>query len=169
MTPPRAGWFLVVTAILGGVPLSAQTRAQVAARGVVAVTPPALAAVGDLRFGVVRRGASVTIDPRSSGFAAKLVIAGEPDIEFAIDFGLPDALVAPGGGRLPVRFGPAGGCMAPNDDQTACAPFDPRQALQPGRDAAFFIWLGGSIDAAPEAHAGAYRGVVTATVQYTGV
>lgn len=170
MTTPRRAGLLLAAAVLCGGPAGAQSRGQIAVTGIVTATPPALAAVGDLRFGVLRRGGVVTVDPRSSGYAAKLVVAGEPEIEFAIDFDLPEALVERDGeARLPVSFGPTGACIARSDDQRACAPFDPSGRLQPGGSDGYYIWLGGSIEAVPGARAGAYEGAVTATVQYTGV
>jgi len=156
--------------VLVGAPTAAQHRGQVAARGVVAIAPPALAAVGDLQFDILRGGTAITIDPRSSGHAAKLVIVGASRVEFALDFGLPDTLVADGGlSALAVRFGPAGACLASHDRQAACELFDPSTTLRDGGGTGHYIWLGGTVETDPTLQPGTYIGIVTVTVQYTGI
>jgi hypothetical protein len=163
-------WVLLAALALGSGSAQAQDRGQIAVNAVVAVTPPTVAVLDDLSFGVLRPGGTATVDPRSSGYAGKLLISGAPDVEFVVRFDLPDALITPAGASVPVRFGPAGACVAVGDDQEGCTAFDlggtPREL---GDGGGYVIWLGGSVEATPETRAGDYQGSATATVHYTGI
>jgi hypothetical protein len=151
----------------------AQDRAQIAATAKVQVDPPTLTPVGNLQFGVLRRSTPVTVDAQASLSAVKLAIRGTSDIEFAIDFLLPEELEDASGRRtLPVHFGPDAACRSGHDDQAACHRFDPTVSF-PTRHTSpvgtYYIWLGGSVDPGPDPAPGDYIGTITATLQYTGV
>jgi hypothetical protein len=162
----------VLLAVLAG-PARGQSSANLTAVAVVTTEPPTLVAVEDLRFGPLREGEAVTVDPRSSLAAAKFEIHGASHVDFTLDFSLPQALrSARGQHTLAVRFGATDACAAPQDEQRACTAFNPassllRRRLQPGGSK--YIWLGGTIVADPSQAPGEYTGVVTATLRYTGV
>jgi Domain of unknown function (DUF4402) len=147
----------------GSIPVSANVPS-------IALT---IAGTRDLDFGPVVQGIPVTVDPQTAAAAGSFQINGRPNAEFQLSFTLPAALQS-GAFSLPISFGPASACGRITNVQATCATFDPavgrtariRTAGPPNNN--YFVWVGGTVTAAPGQPGGIYQGTITATAAYTG-
>jgi hypothetical protein len=146
-------------------PLGAQARTQ--------VVPPLLAlALNELDFGTVFPGIPLSVpvhDPRNAGL---FEVQGPPGASVRVEFILPGALAASGGGLLPVAFGPRDGYA---DFSRGRPPrglsFDPHAPVigSLGPNGRLYLRLGGTALPARTQPGGDYRATIFMTVYDLGM
>jgi hypothetical protein len=133
-----------------------------------------ITAVAELRFGSILPGALRTVDPQSSPGAGRFEIRGATGAEFELAITLPAELRSDTSGAvLPIDFGPQAGCVRAGIQPVGCQYYDPSATLTTrfpttaGSDEVISVWLGGTIQPAPDQLPGPYSGFATASVAYT--
>ena len=133
-----------------------------------------VAGVTGLRFGNIFPGTLRAIDPQTSPGAGRFEIRGGEGAEFELALVLPSELRSDTSSAvMPIRFGPRAGCHRDGVQPVDCQYYDPAVTLTArlpstgGRDGVFSVWLGGTVEPAPDQVPGPYTGFATATVAYT--
>lgn len=142
------------------------TAASTAAQGPPAA--PDVLPTRPLTWPALLPGETVRVSPRDDG-AAVFEVRGRPGRRVRVEFALPPALVAPGGGRVPLVVGPADATAAPQPTPEAAVPFDPRVPrvfTLSATDGRLWLWLGGRVAAPTTAPAGASATQVFVRVTY---
>jgi len=156
----RAIPLLVVLCLLaaGAQGISAQGR-QLRAQGAQA-----------LSFGDLLGGLPTTVLPTDPLNSGQIDIRGEKGSDVLVEFLLPDAMLGPGGARIPLTFGPGfGGYSVFNSIATQVA-FDPAlpQVVQLDKTGRGMLYLGGTAAPPPAAAVGSYSGTISLTISYVG-
>lgn len=121
----------------------------------------------DLTFGTVLPGIRTAINPHDVHRAGLFEIQGPANASVRIEFTLPAALTADGGGYLPLTFAAGDGYsdVSPGGPPHGVT-FDPRAALVTtlSADGRLFVRLGGSVQPLVPQLGGAYRATITLSV-----
>lgn len=133
-----------------------------------------ISAVAEIRFGSILPGAVRTIDPQTSPGAGRFEIRGAEGAEFELALSLPAELRSDGSPEaMPINFGPRAGCHREGAQPVGCQYYDPTStitarfptAAEPAQ--VFSVWLGATVQPAPDQTPGPYTGSVTASLAYT--
>jgi hypothetical protein len=133
-----------------------------------------ITSVTGLHFGSFTPGAPRTVDPQTSPGAARFEIRGANGAEFELAITLPSELRSENSTAvLPIDFGPQAGCVREGVQPVGCQYYDPSATLTArfstagGPDEVVSVWIGGTIEPAPDQVPGPYSGFATASVAYT--
>lgn len=150
--PLRCAFLLVLGPLLPG-----------AVQGQVAALP-----IQDLAFGLLQPGLPMSVPPSDASRRAEVEVRGSGFL--VLDFVLPSEMVSAGGARLPIRFGSSdaiveylrrGGTYTVNPNT---ATFLPIFRFQRG----VLIYLGGTVDPAPDQPPGRYVAAISIQISNLG-
>lgn len=136
------------------------------ARGTSAHAQIVVTSEQNLQFGLLTPGVSMTVAPTDAARRGALRISTRG--RFNVTFQLPSALVAPGGGSIPLVFGPTSGRVEIRGSVTT---FDPAAGtsfrINPA-DLSADVYLGATAQPGTGARAGAYTATIVMLVVQTG-
>ncbi len=152
-------------ALLSCLMLASAGRAQAQGR------PLRLSGLQPLNFGDVLAGVplhALRTDPVRSG---QFELRGAKDVDLMLQFALPDAMSGPGGATLRLRFEAGDAGFSATESIGAQQPVDPRSpfTLRLPTNGKGRLFLGGTVEPAPDQRGGDYTATVTLTVAHLGV
>ncbi len=171
---------LRTVSLLGGCLLATLGKAasgpsgSILAQAIIPSSRITIAGVTELRFGSILPGVPRTIDPQTSSRAGRFELRGAEGTEFELAMTLPTELHSDTSSAvMPISFGPRAGCHREGVQLPGCQYYDPSTTLtawfatsgEP--DEILSVWLGGTVQPAPDQMRGPYTAFATATVAYT--
>ncbi|QOC23255.1 DUF4402 domain-containing protein [Wenzhouxiangella sp. AB-CW3] len=129
-------------------------------------------ATGDLDFGSVVAGTSVSVAPGDAD-AGSYAIQGDPGAEVTLGFALPMVLelITDPSITMPINFGAGDAVFNVASEPAGGTSFDPavdQTANLEGSTGNLFVFVGGELTAGASQEPGSYEGTITLTVEYTG-
>jgi hypothetical protein len=160
----RAIRFALLAAVVAAGSVEAQGRPGGGGR------PLRVQAQQALNFGELLGGLPQVVPSTDPVNAARIQISGRGRSEVLVSFLLPTALDGPGGGAVPLTFGPGSAGYSPDQGIAGQVAFDPETSNvftlpQNGRGT---IYLGGTALPPAQVIVGAYAATITLTVSYIG-
>lgn len=124
----------------------------------------------DLAFGELLAGIPTTVLPTEGQNAGQIRISGQRNTEILLSFFFPAGLTGPGGGSVPLSFGPGSAGYSANRSITDQVLFDPSgpAVIRLPRNGQGMIYLGGTASPPSSINAGSYSGTITLTISYLG-
>jgi hypothetical protein len=161
---------LATPLLLGALLIPAAVSAQAAGEVDVTATVISQIAVNgdrDLEFGTLVPGFARTIEANNSA-SGRFAITGGGNFEVSLDFDLPSNLDGPSGATMPITFG-ANAAGWGTTSAVVSGTFDPggvtNRNLSGGE---LWVFIGGTVTPAAGQASGAYAGVISLDVAYTG-
>jgi hypothetical protein len=170
-------WGAAAALLFSGAPAAAQHPSGHSSSILVSATVVSdrlsVAVLRPVEFTVRCHGGPTTVQPTESA-AGEWRLIGTSNAMIRMNLALPTALVnSRDTTATPLTIGyatTAGRWRADVEDAAQATVFDPRQGASGqfgrGPDPALYVWLGGSVQAAPDTATGTYQGAATLTLFY---